>query len=170
MQTPGLDPHSEPETARFVAGFLFDVAGKAVVLVRKARPAWQAGRLNGVGGRVEAGESGPAAMAREFREEAGVATAPSEWRLFAALTESAQTGRVRHEVSFFAARSPVALGAALSSCTDERVELLEMSELHARQGECLEDLLWLLPLALACLKGRAPTLVRVIYSGGQEED
>lgn len=48
-----------------------------VALIRKAKPAWQAGRLNGIGGKVEPGEDPQLAMAREFEEEAGVAT-PAE--------------------------------------------------------------------------------------------
>ena len=43
-----------------------------VVLIRKSRPEWQAGRLNGVGGKVEEGEDPYQAMRREFWEETGV--------------------------------------------------------------------------------------------------
>lgn len=40
-----------------------------VLLILKDRPAWMAGRLNLVGGKVEEGESPEDAMIREFREE-----------------------------------------------------------------------------------------------------
>ncbi len=63
---------------RYVIGFAF-FNGK-VVLIRKNRPAWQAGKLNGVGGKIEDGESGFDAMAREFYEEAGVLMRPHRWR------------------------------------------------------------------------------------------
>ena len=39
-----------------ILGFLFDDKGN-VALIRKHSPAWQAGRLNGLGGRVEHGET-----------------------------------------------------------------------------------------------------------------
>jgi 8-oxo-dGTP pyrophosphatase MutT (NUDIX family) len=42
-----------------------------VLLIRKNKPTWQVGLLNGLGGHVEDGESPAAAMRREFREEAG---------------------------------------------------------------------------------------------------
>lgn len=54
-----------------------------MVLIRKVKPDWQAGKLNGVGGKIEIGESATIAMAREFREETGVETQPTEWHVFA---------------------------------------------------------------------------------------
>lgn len=59
----------------YVVGFCFDQAGDRVVLVRKSsKPGmeWQAGLLNGVGGKLEPEESVYDAMRREFYEEAGV--------------------------------------------------------------------------------------------------
>lgn len=63
---------------RYVLGFAF--AGLDVVLIQKARPSWQAGRWNGIGGHIEEGEEPVAAMVREFQEETGVATLASVWR------------------------------------------------------------------------------------------
>jgi 8-oxo-dGTP diphosphatase len=47
------------------------------------KPDWQAGKLNGVGGKIEPGETSKTAMAREFHEETGVLTLPLEWDVFA---------------------------------------------------------------------------------------
>jgi len=63
---------------RYVLGFCFGPSLRTVVLIQKTRPEWQAGRLNGVGGHVEPGESPSQAMAREFREEAAC-DLPLEW-------------------------------------------------------------------------------------------
>jgi 8-oxo-dGTP pyrophosphatase MutT (NUDIX family) len=52
-----------------VVGFLFSPDYKKVVLIRKNRPAFCAGKLNGPGGHVEPGESPQDAMPREFHEE-----------------------------------------------------------------------------------------------------
>ena len=46
--------------------------GEKVLLVKKDRPAWQSGRLNLVGGKIEAGETPEQAALRELKEEAGL--------------------------------------------------------------------------------------------------
>ena len=66
---------------RYVLGFAFDGAGKNVVLIRKNKPIWQAGKFNGVGGKIEKGETALRAMTREFNEETGVITDQHEWNL-----------------------------------------------------------------------------------------
>jgi 8-oxo-dGTP diphosphatase len=58
-------------TLRFVLGFCFDFGYHNVLLIEKSRPTWQAGKLNGIGGKIEEGESPRVAMAREFQEETG---------------------------------------------------------------------------------------------------
>ena len=55
----------------YACGFLFSEDRQRVLLIRKARPAWQAGKLNGIGGKLESGETPYDAQRREFREEAG---------------------------------------------------------------------------------------------------
>lgn len=56
----------------YVAGFMFDESQTCVALVLKERPAWQEGLLNGIGGKIESGETPLEAMIREFREETTV--------------------------------------------------------------------------------------------------
>lgn len=57
------------EHTSYVLGFAFDSRSGRVLLVQKSKPEWQAGRWNGVGGKVEHDESGYRAMWREFEEE-----------------------------------------------------------------------------------------------------
>lgn len=64
----------------YVLGFLFHAGRRRVVLLKKARPEWQVGQLNGVGGRVEGEESPLRAMWREFLEETGISV--SSWSHF----------------------------------------------------------------------------------------
>lgn len=61
----------------YVLGFCFTEDGK-VLLMNKLRPEWQAGKVNGVGGKIEPFESSHDAMIREFWEETGVRI--REWR------------------------------------------------------------------------------------------
>jgi 8-oxo-dGTP diphosphatase len=74
------------EKTRYVLGFQFDNRGESVVLIVKSKPDWQRGLLNGVGGKIEAGESPAEAMAREFREETGVHSTPEHWGHFCTMS------------------------------------------------------------------------------------
>ncbi len=58
---------------------------KQVALITKNKPSWQANKLNGIGGKIESGETPSEAMAREFEEETGVITSPNEWVKFVVL-------------------------------------------------------------------------------------
>ncbi|OHD24268.1 MAG: hypothetical protein A2Y38_20085 [Spirochaetes bacterium GWB1_59_5] len=58
---------------RYVVGFAFSEDRKQVVLIKKDRgPEELRGKLNGVGGKINASESIYEAMSREFKEETGV--------------------------------------------------------------------------------------------------
>lgn len=105
---------------RQVVGFLVDKPVTAVLLVHKNRPDWQAGRLNGIGGKVEDGEDWLAAMDREFREETDGGA--HEWVHFASMQRG---GDRPYEVRFYYA---VGEPWRVSGRTDERVEVLDVRQ------------------------------------------
>ena len=72
------------EQTLYVVGFLFDKDMSHVALITKDRPAWQKGRLNGIGGKLQVGELSMEAMAREANEEAGVLGV--KWQQFCVLS------------------------------------------------------------------------------------
>ncbi len=85
----------------FVVGFAFSPDGKEIALLLKDHPENLAGKLNGLGGGVEDGESYEEAMAREFREESGGAEIPLKgWRQFGVLRKP------KFSVAFFRADAP----------------------------------------------------------------
>ena len=57
---------------RFVVGFAFGENKDTILLIKKLRPEWQKGLLNGIGGKIEKGESSLDAMRRECKEETGL--------------------------------------------------------------------------------------------------
>jgi 8-oxo-dGTP diphosphatase len=120
---------------RFVVGLFFDKSGEDVVLLRKTRPTWQAGKLNGPGGKIETGETPEAAMTREFMEETGVFV--NSWQAVCVRSDAIS------EVHFFAARGDV---SACQSRTEEVVEVVRVSDLHSL--EIVYNLRWIIPLAL----------------------
>lgn len=63
---------------QYVVGFMFTEDTTQVLLIRKTRPNWQAGFLNGIGGHIEEGEDKLDAMRREFWEETGEPS-PEMW-------------------------------------------------------------------------------------------
>ena len=130
------------EKRQWVVGFLFDDGAERVILIRKNRPEWQAGKLNGVGGKIDGDESIQQAITREFREEAGVHI--TDWHHFASLTW--EEGIVHFLRSF-------AVQVVLDACwtvTDERIEqhrVCTLSEPGPGRDCVTPNLLWLVPLA-----------------------
>lgn len=119
----------------FVAGFLMDDIGR-VALVRKLRPAWQAGRLNAIGGKVEPGETTSEAMRREFREEASLDL--NGWEHFVRLELS------YGDVDFFRMVVAGSVMEQVRAATDEQIEVYDMDNIPATS---LPNLSWLIPLA-----------------------
>lgn len=70
---------------KYVVGLMFSLNKQTVLLIRKNKPLWQLGLLNGVGGKVEEGETPAQCMVREFKEEVGLNTEEEQWTYFAKL-------------------------------------------------------------------------------------
>lgn len=73
-------------SARYVAGFVFNPGRSHALLIRKARPSWQAGLWNAIGGHIEPGEFAFVAMIRECREECGLQIPKGAWQYVAHVT------------------------------------------------------------------------------------
>jgi 8-oxo-dGTP diphosphatase len=121
---------------RYVVGFAFSRDKSQVLLIEKRRPQWQAGFLNGVGGKVEAEEGFPDAMVREFSEETGIG-AGGEWRHF--LTVIGHD----YEMWVFATVADV---LRARTCTDEPVHVVRVADVP--NLPVLPNLRWMVPMAL----------------------
>ncbi len=88
----------EQPIAEYVVGYCFSHDFSMVALIKKLKPAWQKGKLNGVGGKLEPGESPREAMAREFNEEAGITTSPDWWLHFRTEQFSVEQENARSQV------------------------------------------------------------------------
>ena len=64
---------------QYSLGVVFDGSLEHVLLMHKTRPASQAGKVNGLGGKVESGEDSRTCVVREIKEESGLITVPADW-------------------------------------------------------------------------------------------
>ena len=118
----------------YVVGFAFD-DDENVALIRKEKPDWQKGYLNGPGGKIEEGESSHDAMVREFEEETGLLV--PVWEPYVKLAGEDWS------CAFFRAFS-VDL-SKVRTVTDEQIMVLNARYLPP---STLTNLTWLIPLAL----------------------
>lgn len=108
---------------------------RRVALMRRTRPAWQAGRVNALGGKVMDGEAPAEAARREVREEAGVDVA--EWEEFLVWDDAAYR---MHAVRAFDERADAA-----RTVEDQSIFVCTVAALPAN---AIDNLRWLVPLAL----------------------
>lgn len=119
----------------YVLALLFTADRGRLVLVRKTRPAWQAGRVNALGGKLAAGESPLDAARREVEEEAGVRV--DGWEEFLVWEDPVYR---MHAVRAFS-------DAALTARTAEDQEVF-LAAVDSLPPNLIDNLRWLVPLAL----------------------
>jgi 8-oxo-dGTP diphosphatase len=124
----------------YVLGFAYDTDNRQVLLINKTKPVWQAGKLNGVGGKIERGESGHVAMVREFREETGVPTWQTDWKLFCRLS-------VGDDAVVYCFSTTAHIVRNAKQIEEERPEWVSYS--RPLPDRCLPNLHWLIPMGLA---------------------
>jgi 8-oxo-dGTP diphosphatase len=125
--------------SEYVLGFAF--CRDLVLLIRKNKPEWQAGRINGLGGAIEAGETEQEAMSREFCEEAGVLIRAAHWRKF--LTMEFSDCVVHCFVTWLSETEYY----NVRSATSEEVRWVNQHHSILRTPACLSNLRWLIPMA-----------------------
>lgn len=125
------------DTQDMVVGFAFDEKLLNVALIKKKKPEWQKGYLNGVGGKVIEGESYHEAMTREFEEETGVKV--ERWN------NSAIFYIQGVYLYFFYAILETPLFIKIKSMTDETVVI---ADVHYLPPTVIQNLRWLIPMCL----------------------
>ncbi len=137
---------------RYVCSFAFSTDRQRVLLIRKNRPAWQAGKLNGVGGKMEPGETPHAAARREFREETGLDLAGSAFAHILTLQGAddisipappgAPAPKTAWRGHFFRLITDI---DQARSITDEQLEIVPVNPLPAKM---ISNLHWIIPMLL----------------------
>lgn len=132
-------------THRYVVGFAFTSDRLDVALIRKNKPNWQRGLLNGIGGKVEEGEAYSESMVREFREETGVEIPAKLWKRFATLRGPDYVVACYHYAG--------TLTCNVKTLTEEPVSLYNV---HYLPTNVILNLRYLIPLALDTQQGGIP--------------
>lgn len=148
---------------RYVAGFMFTFDRDRVALIRKQKPVWQRGKLNGIGGKVEPGETAVQAMVREFQEETGYQTGEEMWSHFCAMHGENDGGEDSFHVDFFATTGAVSF---LRSPEEEQIELILTDHINVRRNDMVENLPWLIALAIDHIHDGRPSMVTASYGKG----
>lgn len=150
---------------KYVVGFMFDESMSNVALIRKNKPAWQAGLLNGIGGKIEADETAAHAMAREFAEEACGYGGEELWRHFCSMDGTNNDGSSFCVEFFFTIGEP----HKLTSMEDEQIEVVPSADIAAWKEKTIGNLPWLVALAVDFGKGvHPPSHVTAKYSANTE--
>lgn len=146
-ETDAILNHKTPETLtilqpRYVLGFAMNSERTKVLLITKNRPIWQAGHLNGIGGKIEEFDASPAhAISREFEEETGLIISHEYWKPFGNMDSP------HFHVSLFWAESDIL--EYHKSITDEIVSLVDIQDLlDNRYKHCIPNLSWIIGVLL----------------------
>jgi len=127
-----------------------------VALVRKNRPEWQAGFLNGIGGKIEEGEDAHDAQIREFQEEAGRFVGP--WDHF--LTLEGTRARVYCFAVYDENDEHI---YKLQTIEDEEIEVWVMDDLNGPldldASQTVPNLEWIIPLMRQRAKYAKPIII-----------
>lgn len=150
---------SEPTEIAYVVGFMFSLDAMSVALIRKRKPAWQAGLLNGIGGKIEPGETAADAMAREFLEETGSKTDPEVWKHYHTMSGTNDDGG-KFRVEYFAT---IGRTDDLRTVEHEEITVKPLGQLDLRSGGMVENVAWLIALAFDVLTDGRPSFSTSTY-------
>jgi 8-oxo-dGTP diphosphatase len=130
---------STPREKLYVLGIIIEPKTRRVALLRKKRPLWQQGLLNGIGGHIESGELPSEAMARECQEEVGLTL---DWK------KIGHFKTVLWEMWIFSA----SIGN-ITKVKGQEDEEIEYCEIDALPSDVIPNLRFLVPFALYNIYG-----------------
>ncbi len=130
--------------SKYVVGFAFDKTETSLLLILKAKPDWQKGRWNGIGGSIEDGETPLQAMNREWNEEVRHVDLPSgtpphvNWTPFVVLQSA-----TRNSIVYYF-RGNTEISTLNSSSEDEPIRSFSLKQLPKN---LIFDCKWLIAMA-----------------------
>jgi 8-oxo-dGTP diphosphatase len=144
----------------YVVGFMFSDDCRQVALIRKNHPEWQAGKLNGIGGKIKEGELPIDAMWREFGEETGYKTNIRQWQTYGRMKGNNCGAEGPFECYLFCIWGDL---DELSSPEEEKIEIIDTDEILPLAEQMIDNLPWLLLLAIDFMDDGRPSFVEIEY-------
>ena len=118
---------------KYVVGLVFDEVER-VMLIKKNRPDWQKGFLNGVGGEIKNNEAPIEAMIRECKEESGLFI--EKWHLY-----NKATFNTGVELTYFCTLVSKDFLNNAKSLTDEEIVVLHRSNINGKMHNDIRDII-----------------------------
>ena len=110
--------------------------------MHKTKPEWQAGKINGLGGKVEEGEEASTCIQRELKEESGLIIEATAWTHVASLQGPLWV------VDVFGATY---LGDSTDAKSQEE-EKIEWFAVNNLPDNVIDNLRWLIPMTIDKLR------------------
>lgn len=154
----------------YVVGFAFDNDANKVALIRKQKPAWQKNLLNGIGGKIEKGETKFSAMVREFKEETGHSTTVIDWHPFATLRGDSSDGVFEVFCFWTTVNHLSSLNNPEAPQSGEWIEYILIFDIKHTRKDMIDNLSWLIGLALDNRKDGRPAYTTAQYISTHAED
>jgi 8-oxo-dGTP diphosphatase len=151
---------------KYVVGFMFNEKLTRVALIKKLKPAWQKGKLNGIGGKLNGSESPLDAMVREFKEETGMDTFIWQWRRFLDLSGVTMDSGPFHVACY---ASHCENFDFIRSVTKEEIVKVYTNRIDVagRNYVMIDNLPWIIGLAMDNLHDYRPRFVSAHYGEAQ---
>lgn len=143
----------------YTVGFVFDENMQQVLLVHKRRPEWQAGQLNGVGGRAENDETIVECMARECLEETCLNIPADRWSHFATIINTGGRSPDPAQIEFYTATYSGPITDAQKGDHEE----IEWFDITTLPGNCIQNLYFMIPMARETLLGHNSKEITITY-------
>jgi len=128
----------------YTLGFVFSANKVNVMLIEKQKPDWQKGKLNGIGGHIEKGETPLEAMIRECKEETNLDI--TNWQPFLVM-EGDNFQDEKWKVHCFRAFDNSSY-KVLFETKEGKVKLYDVEEIIKGEHITIPNLKWLIPMCL----------------------
>ncbi len=140
---------------KYTLGFIFNNTLDKVLLIHKLTPAWQNGKVNGPGGKVESDDNDDSikCIVREIKEETDLTTAPEKW-LF--------VGR-HYSPTFDVDTFAYVYEGNIEDAKSMEAQQIEWFEVAKLPPNVISNLNWLVPLTLDKIKEPKLTSYTVEY-------